>query len=72
MSNKYEIYRETNWVNDDQSPSYEKITTIKNERAAIEFATNIENISRYGDMIIRMKCNGSMWTYNEDSKMWEQ
>jgi len=71
MSNKYDIYHETGWLNSSQSPSYEKITTVKNERAAIDFATNMENISRYGDMLIRMRSNGYVFTYNDKSGEWE-
>lgn len=71
MSNKYDIYHETGWLNSSQSPSYEKITTVKNERVAIDFATNIENISRYGDMLIRMRSNGDVFTYNDKSGEWE-
>ena len=72
MPNKYDIYCESGWLNNSQSPSYEKITTVKNERAAIDFATNIENISRYGDMLIRMRSNGNTWTYNDRNGEWEQ
>lgn len=72
MSNKYDIYHESGWLDNNQSPSYEKITTVKNERAAIDFATNIENISRYGDMLIRMKSGGSVWTYNDRNGEWER
>ncbi len=71
MSNKYDIYHETGWLNSSQSPSYEKITTVKNEREAIDFATNMENISRYGDMLIRMRSNGNVWTYNDKNGEWE-
>lgn len=71
MAQKYEIYSETGWDESTQSPEYERITTVKNERAAIDFATNMENISRYGDMLIRMRSNGNVFTYNDKSGEWE-
>lgn len=71
MAQKYEIYHETGWDESNQSPEYERISTVKNEKAAIDFATNIDNIGKYGNMIIRMKSKGSIWTYNEKNRAWE-
>jgi len=71
MAQKYVIYSETGWDESTQSPEYERITTVKNEREAIDFATNMENISRYGEMLIRMKSNGNVWTYNDKNGEWE-
>ena len=71
MAQKYEIYSETGWDESTQSPEYERITTVKNERAAIDFATNMVNISRCGDMLIRMRSNGNVWTYNDKNGEWE-
>ena len=71
MAQKYEIYCETGWDESSQSPEYERISTVKNEKAAIDFATNIDNIGKYGNMIIRMKSKGNFWTYNERSGEWE-
>jgi len=71
MAQKYEIYHETGWDEDTQSPEYERISTVKNEQAAIDFATNIDNIGKYGNMLIRMKSNGNFWTYNEKNGKWE-
>lgn len=71
MQQKYEILYETGWSNSTQSPKYEKLTTIKNEQAAIDFVNDINNIGKYGDMIIRMKSNGTLKTYNESTGEWE-
>lgn len=71
MAQKYEIYHETGWDDSDQSPTYEKLTTVKNEQSAIDFVNDIGNIGKYGNMIIRMKSKGSVWTYNEKKMVWE-
>lgn len=71
MAQKYEIYHETGWNDSDQSPTYEKLTTVKNEQSAIDFVNDIGNIGKYGNMIIRMKSKGSVWTYNEKKMVWE-
>ncbi len=71
MSQKYEILRETGYSTSNQSQNYERLTTIKNEQAAIDFVNDINNIGKYGDMIIRMKSKGNTWIYNERNGEWE-
>ena len=71
MAKKYEIYHETGWNESEQSPEYERLTTIKNENAAIDFINDIDNIGKYGNMLIRMKSDGRMLTYNERYGSWE-
>lgn len=71
MSKKYDILYESGWDESSQSPNYERLTTVKNEQAAIDFATNIDNIGKYGNMLIRMKSNGNTWTFNDRSGKWE-
>lgn len=71
MAQKYEIYHETGWDDSNQSPTYERLTTVKNEQSAINFVNDIENIGKYGNMIIKLKSKGNIWTYNERSESWE-
>lgn len=71
MSKKYDILCETGWNESSQSPNYERLTTVKNERAAIDFTSNLDNIGKYGNMLIRMKSNGNVWTYNDKNGEWE-
>ena len=71
MAQKYEILQETGWNENSQSPEYERISTVKNEQAAIDFVNDINNIGKYGDMIIRMKSKGNVWIYNEHNGEWE-
>lgn len=72
MAQKYEIYHETGWDEATQSPTYEKLTTVKNEQSAIDFVNDLDNIGQYGNMFIRMKSKGNIWTYNEKNRSWEQ
>lgn len=72
MAQKYEIYHETGWDESSQSPKYERLTTAKNEQSAIEFVNDLDNIGRYGNMLIRMKSRGSTLTYNERERKWEE
>ena len=72
MAQKYEILQETGWNENSQSPEYERISTVKNEQAAIDFVNDLNNIGKYGDMIIRLKAKGSIWTYNERNGSWER
>lgn len=72
MANKYDIYQETGWNESTQSPEYERISTVKNERAAIDFVSSLDNIGKYGNMLIRMKSNGNLLTYNEKNGEWER
>ena len=72
MAQKYEIYHETGWNEHDQSPEYEKLTTLKNEQSAIDFISDVDNIGKYGNMFIRLKAKGNTWVYNERLSMWEQ
>lgn len=71
MAKKYEIYHETGWNESEQSPEYERLTTVKNENAAIDFVNDIDNIGKYGNMLIKMKADGRMLTYNERYGSWE-
>lgn len=71
MAQKYEIYHEIGWDEKKQSSEYEKLMTVKNEQAAFQFVEDIENIGRYGNMIIKMKAKGNTLTYNEQSRKWE-
>lgn len=71
MAQKYEIYHETGWDESSQSPSYEKLTTIKNEQAAIDFVNDLTNIGKYGNMIIKLKSKGQVWTFNERNGSFE-
>lgn len=71
MAQKYEIYHETGWDELNQSPTYEKLTTVKNEQSAIDFVNDLDNIGKYGNMTIRLKSKGQVWTFNEKEKSWE-
>lgn len=71
MAQKYEIYHETGWDDTNQSPTYEKLTTVKNEQSAIDFVNDLDNIGKYGNMIIKLKSKGQIWTFNENSQAWE-
>lgn len=71
MAQKYEIYHEVDWDEASQSPEYERLTTVKNEHAAIDFVNDLDNIGKYGNMIIKMKSKGSLLTYNDRKGAWE-
>ena len=70
MAQKYEIYHETGWDESSQSPEYERLTTVKNEQAAIAFVQDLDNIGKYGNMIIKMKNKGQMLIYEERTGKW--
>ena len=70
MAQKYEIYHETGWDEHKQEPTYEKLTTVKNEQSAIDFVNDLDNIGKYGNMIIRLKSKGNVWTFNERERTW--
>lgn len=72
MAQKYEILHEVGWDETTQSPEYERLTTVKNEQSAFDFVNDLDNIGKYGNMMIRLKAKGNIWTYNEKSKAWEQ
>lgn len=72
MAQKYEILHEVGWDEATQSPEYERLTTVKNEQAAFDFVNDLDNVGKYGNMMIRLKAKGSIWTYNEKSRAWEQ
>ena len=71
MAQKYEIYNETGWDELSQSPTYTRLTTVKNEQAAFSFVNDLDNIGRYGNMVIKLKVNGSMLTFNDSNGKWE-
>ena len=71
MAQKYEILHEVGWDDSTQSPEYERLTTVKNEQSAIDFVNDVDNIGKYGNMMIRMKSNWNIWTYNERNGAWE-
>ena len=70
MAQKYEIYHETGWDENSQSPTYERLTVVKNEQAAFEFVNDLDNIGKYGNMIIKMKSKGNLFEYNEKEHRW--
>ena len=70
MAQKYEIYHETGWDESSQSPIYERLTTIKNEQAAIDFVNDVDNLGKYGEMLIKLKSNGKMLVYDEKHQVW--
>lgn len=70
MAQKYEIYHETGWDEATQSPKYEKLTAVKNEKSAIDFVNDLDNIGVYGNMIIKMKSKGNVFIYNEKEHRW--
>ncbi len=70
MAQKYEIYHETGWDESSQSPIYERLTTIKNEQAAIDFVNDVDNLGKYGEMLIKLKSNGKMLVYDEKHRVW--
>lgn len=71
MAQKYEIYHETGWDESTQSPEYERLTTLKNEQAAFDFINDLDNVGKYGNMIIKLKSKGNIWTFNEFNNKWE-
>lgn len=72
MAQKYEIYHEVGWDETKQSAVYERLTTLKNEQSAIAFINDIENIGKHGNMLIKLKAKGSVWSYNEKSESWDK
>lgn len=71
MAQKYDIYHESGWDEKNQAPVYEKLTTVKNEQSAFDYVNDIENLGKYGNMIIRMRAKGNVLTYNENNGKWE-
>lgn len=71
MAQKYEIFQDVGWDEATQSPIYERLTTVKNEQAAFGFIHDLDNIGKYGDMVVRLKTNGQYKTYNERTGSWE-
>ena len=65
MAQKYEIYHETGWDDAQQSPIYERLTIVKNEKAAVDFVNDIDNVGRYGNMLIKVKSKGQVWEFND-------
>lgn len=72
MAQKYEILHEVGWDDRTNTPEYDKLTTIKNEQAAINFIHDMGNIGKYGNMVVRTKSNGVTWTYNEHNHCWNK
>ena len=66
MAQKYEILYESGWNDQANKPEYEKLTTMKNEQSAVEFVNDIDNVGKYGNMIIRVKAGGKTYIYNEE------
>lgn len=71
MAQKYEILHETDWDESTQSPIYERLSVVKNEQAAVDFVNDINNIGKYGNMVIRLKSSGNIMTYNDRKGIWE-
>lgn len=72
MAQKYEIYREVGWNDRLGETEFEKLTSMKNEQAAIDFAGDINNIGKYGNMLVFKKTNGKVYFYSELTKNWEE
>jgi len=71
MARKYEIYQELRFEDTGAIKGYNRLTTQRNEQAAIDFVEDIENIRKYGDMIIQVKANGHIGTYSNRKWSWE-
>ena len=71
MAQKFEILHETGWNDRKNEPEYDRLTTIKNEQAAINFIHDIDNIGKYGNMLIRTKTNGVSTIYNDRTGSWD-
>ena len=67
---KYIIYHETGWDEDKQQMSYKQLISTKNEKEAIRFINNINNIGTHGNMIIKQKVNGEVMVYNAETDSW--
>lgn len=72
MAQKFEIYREVGWDDRLGETEFEKLTSMKNEQAAIDFARDINNIGKYGNMLVFKKTNGKVYFYSELTKSWEE
>ena len=72
MAQKFEIYREVGWNDRLGETEFEKLTSMKNEQAAIDFAGDINNIGKYGNMLVFKKINGKVYFYSELTKSWEE
>lgn len=70
MAQKYEIYHEVDWDENNNSPVYKRLTTLKSEQAAIEFINNIDNVGKYGNMKLYSKVNGKTLIFNEKEERW--
>ena len=71
MAQKYEIYHETGWDDHSNRPVYERLTTLKNEQAAINFISDVGNVGKYGNMFAQTKQQGYVMKYNEQEECWD-
>ena len=65
---KFEVVCE-NW-NEQGVQQLEKVTSFKSEKEAINFASNENNVGRYGDMYVMKKTNGKHMLYDYRNNTW--
>ena len=71
MAQKYVIFHETEWNEREQKMAYKRLTTFKNEKEAIKFVNDIDNIGTYGNMIVRtVSGNGEVLVYDSGTRNW--
>ena len=71
MAKKYEILQELYSEDSGASKGYKRLTTVKSEQAAISFVEDIDNIGKYGDMIVQVKANGHVGVYRDGKWQWD-
>lgn len=65
---KFEVLCE-NW-NEQGVPEFEKVTSFKSEKEALNFSLSEANVGRYGVLYVRTKKNGKHLVYNDKDKCW--
>ena len=70
MKQKYDIYNEAGWDEENNSPKYKHLTTMKNERSAIDFISDYRNIGKYGNMKLCTIIGGKPMVYHEGHAKW--
>lgn len=71
MKVKYEVFKEKDYGEVYGKPGYERVSSFRGEKEAMDFVSDLNNIRRYGEMLLEKRdSDGSRYFWDASERTW--
>lgn len=71
MKVKYEVFKEKDYGETFGRSGYERVSSFRGEKEALEFIADFNNFRRYGELLLEKRdADGARYFWDAKSKVW--